>query len=89
MKLSRAEIEREIEETDMTIHPLAVPGRPTREEAAANTYISFRRAELTPAQLVARDAELRAKAPQNPNSHSARAAKAAAERAARRAAAGR
>ena len=69
----------------MTIHPLAVPGRPTREESAANTHISFRRAELTPEQLVTRDAELRAKAPQNPESYSARAAKAREERAARQA----
>lgn len=64
----------------MTIHPLA-GATPTSEEAAANTHISFKRAPaLTNEQLAA----LRAAAPKNPDSHSARAAQAVAEREARR-----
>jgi hypothetical protein len=56
-------------------------GPHTREEQLANTWPKFKQAApLTPAQLD----ELRAKsATNNPNSHSARNAKAASERAAR------
>lgn len=64
-----------------TIHPPANGVSYNREEQAANTWPKFKQAApLTNEQL----ADLRAKAPQNPNSHSARAAKAAAERSARR-----
>lgn len=70
----------------MTIHPLTVPGHPSREEAAANTEFPNRKlpAPLTNEQL----ADLRTKAQALPqhNTQSADNAKRIAERAARRAA---
>ncbi len=84
-RLSRNEIFEAEENAMATIHPPANGVSYNSEEQAANTWNGPKRTELTPEQLVARDAELRAKAPQNPNSYSARAAAAAAERAARRA----
>jgi len=65
--------------------PIRPDGKLTREEALANTEVVYppREEPLTPAELDA----LRAKAPQNPDSHSARLAKQIAEQAERRAAA--
>jgi hypothetical protein len=65
--------------------PIRPDGKLTREEALANTEVVYppREEPLTPSQLD----ELRAKAPQNPDSHSARLAKHLAEQAERRAAA--
>jgi hypothetical protein len=80
-RLSRNEIEREIEETDMsTIHPPANGVSYNREEFHANTWPENKRPKpLTPAQL----AELREKAPKNPNAYNAKAAANIAERQAR------
>jgi hypothetical protein len=65
--------------------PIRPDGVLTREEFLANTDPVYppREEPLTPSQLD----ELRAKAPQNPDSHSARLAKQIAEQAERRAAA--
>jgi hypothetical protein len=64
--------------------PIRPDGVLTREERLANTEPNYpsREEPLTPAQLE----ELRAKAPQNPDSHSARLAKQIAEQTERRAA---
>jgi hypothetical protein len=49
-----------------TIHPLVIPGQPTREEAAANTFVTFKREDpLTNEQLE----EIRAKAADQPVGH--------------------
>jgi hypothetical protein len=84
-RLRRKETEEEMENSMATIYPLVVPGHPSREERLANTDPVYppREEPLTPAQLD----ELRAKAPQNPDSHSALLAKQIAEQAERRAAA--
>jgi hypothetical protein len=74
-RLSRNEIEKELLEEEMaTIHPPANGVSYNREEQAANTHISFRRTELTAEQMIARDAELRANAPKDPDSFNAKAA---------------
>jgi hypothetical protein len=83
-RLRRNEIEKELLEEEMaTIHPPANGVSYNREEQAANTHISFRRTELKAEQMIARDAELRASAPTNPNSYNAKAAADIAERQAR------
>jgi hypothetical protein len=70
----------EIEENSMsTIHPLA-GAVPTREEAAANTWPVFKQ---QPAPTNEQLADIRARSPQNPESYSAKAARARAEQTAR------
>jgi hypothetical protein len=82
-RLSKDEIFREEDNAMATIHPPANGVSFNREEAAANTWNGPKRTELTADQFIARDNALRAKAPQNPDSHNARAAIDAADRQAR------
>jgi hypothetical protein len=77
--LSKDEIEREIEETDMETQG-------ARERAWVGKHISFRRTELTAAEMIERDNELRKNAPAGSSTQSAQLAKQLADAAARRAA---
>jgi len=69
-----------------TIHPPANGVSFNREEAAANTWTGPKRTELTTDQFIARDDELRARAPKNLDTHNARAAADIADRQARQSA---
>jgi hypothetical protein len=66
-----------------TTHPPANGVSYNSEEAAANTWPQQKRTELTADQFIARDKELRAKAPHNPGTHNAKAAIDIADRQAR------
>jgi hypothetical protein len=66
-----------------TIHPPANGVGYNREEAAANTWNGPKRLELSEEQRNKQLADIRAASPQNPESYSAKAARARAEREAR------
>ena len=66
-----------------TIHPPANGVSYNSEEAAANTWNGPKRLELSEEERNKQLAEIRAKAPQNPESCSAKAARARAEKEAR------
>jgi hypothetical protein len=74
----------EIEENSMsTIHPPANGVGYNHEEAAANTWNGPKRLERSEEQRNKQIADIRAASPQNPESYSAKAARARAEREAR------
>jgi hypothetical protein len=76
-RLSRNQILEEIEETDMaTIHPPANGVSFNREEAGANTWNGPTRQDISEEERNKQLADIRAAAPQNPESYSAKAAQA-------------
>jgi hypothetical protein len=77
-RLSRNQIEEELllEDEMATIHPPANGVSYNREEAAANTWNGPKRLEISEEQRNKQLNDIRVKAPQNPESYSAKAARA-------------